>query len=233
MPVEAKQPVLILGGFLITQEAYQPMATTLQELTGAEVAIVPMSRLDWLMTSGPEGWIRCLDRVDAMVRALQARSATGKVTLIGHSSGGVMLRPYLSDRSFLEHCYRGLDVCNRLITLGSPHQALRATRLRSLVDQRYPGCPHADAVEYVAVAGCLDLTSSTSSWFSRLSAERSYRQINGNGSWQGDGLVPLGSAHLRDARWITLDDTAHGGLFGSAWYGTPTRVERWWSEAHH
>ena len=95
MSVEAKQPVLILGGFLITQEAYQPMATTLQELTGAEVAIVPMSRLDWLMTSGPEGWIRCLDRVDAMVRALQARSATGKVTLIGHSSGGVMLRPYL------------------------------------------------------------------------------------------------------------------------------------------
>ena len=30
MPVEAKQPVLILGGFLITQEAYQPMATTLK-----------------------------------------------------------------------------------------------------------------------------------------------------------------------------------------------------------
>ena len=55
MPVEAKQPVLILGGFLITQETYQPMATTLVDSQVLRSRVVPMSRLDWLMTSGPEG----------------------------------------------------------------------------------------------------------------------------------------------------------------------------------
>ena len=52
----------------------------------------------------------------------------------------------------------------------------------------------------------------------------------GDPGLQGDGLVPVRSALLRDARLIELADTAHGGLFGQSWYGSTDRIERWWSQ---
>jgi len=227
--VAPDQPVVILGGFLITDEAYLPMADWIQRRSGAPVRIVHATRLDWLATSWGYGWIRLLDRVDACVRELQGRDSGRPVTLIGHSSGGVMLRPYLSDEPFEGRTFRGADRCNRLVTLGSPHQARRATPLRAEVDRRFPGCPLADRVDYLAVAGRLDLHGSNASSFSRRSASRSYNQICGDPSAKGDGLVPEASALLRQARSLVLEDTAHGGLFGSSWYGSLDRVEAWWS----
>ena len=40
------QPVVIFGGFLITQEAYRPLADWIDQATGAAVRIVPASKLD-------------------------------------------------------------------------------------------------------------------------------------------------------------------------------------------
>ena len=224
------QPVVIQGGFLITEEAYCPLSDWIQQATGGPVRIVPASKLDWLATSWGFGWRRLLDRVDAAVRELQSQSPTGRVTLIGHSSGGVMLRPYLADQPFLGRHFNGASRCNRLITLGSPHQALRATPLRARVDREFPGCPEADRVDYVAVAGRLDPLGPNASAFSKRSAARSYRQIMGDPQMEGDGLVPLPSALLRDARWIELADTAHGGMFGRSWYGSTDRIDSWWSQ---
>lgn len=98
--IDPNQPVVILGGFLITAEAYQPMADWLIKQGVQDAQIVPVSRYDWLLTSWAFGWKRVLDRVDLLVQELQAKSSTGRVTLIGHSSGGVMLRLYLSDQAF-------------------------------------------------------------------------------------------------------------------------------------
>ena len=224
------QPVVILGGFLITDEAYRPLADWIHQATGAPVRIVPASRLDWLATSWGFGWCRLLDRVDFCVRELQCQSPTERVTLIGHSSGGVMLRPYLVNQTFLGRCFNGATRCNRLITLGSPHQAMRATPLRARVDRAFPGCPEADHVDYVAVAGRLDPLGSNASTFSTRTSARSYRQIMGDPDLEGDGLVPVQSALLRDARWIELSDTAHGGLFGQSWYGSTDRIDHWWSQ---
>ena len=224
------QPVVILGGFLITDEAYRPLADWIHQATGAPVRIVPASRLDWLATSWGFGWCRLLDRVDFCVRELQCQSPTERVTLIGHSSGGVMLRPYLVNQTFLGRCFNGATRCNRLITLGSPHQAVRATPLRARVDRAFPGCPEADHVDYVAVAGRLDPLGSNASTFSTRTSARSYRQIMGDPDLEGDGLVPVQSALLRDARWIELSDTAHGGLFGQSWYGSTDRIDHWWSQ---
>ena len=224
------QPVVILGGFLITDEAYRPLADWIHQATGAPVRIVPASRLDWLATSWGFGWCRLLDRVDFCVRELQCQSPTERVTLIGHSSGGVMLRPYLVNQTFLGRCFNGATRCNRLITLGSPHQAMRATPLRARVDRAFPGCPEADHVDYVAVAGRLDPLGSNASTFSTRTSARSYRQIMGDPDLEGDGLVPVESALLRDARWIELSDTAHGGLFGQSWYGSTDRIDHWWSQ---
>ena len=221
--------MVVLGGFLITAEAYDPLAEWIATRTGAPVTVVPVSRLDWLATSWGFGWIRLLDRVDAAVRELQVRSGSSRVTLIGHSSGGVMLRLYLAQTGLDGASLNGRQHCNRLISLGSPHQAVRATPLRALVDRRFPGCPHAERVDYVAVAARLDLSSSVASGFSRRSAARSYRQISGDPCVDGDGLVPVRSALLREARPVVLENTAHGGLFGSSWYGSEDRIPAWWT----
>lgn len=228
--VDPRQPVVILGGFLISDTAYQPMADWLMNEQGLAVAITPASRFDWLLTSWSLGWRRLLDRVDGLVKELQSRSPSGKVTLVGHSSGGVMLRLYLSHEPFAGRVYAGAERCNRLITLGSPHQAERATPLRAMVDRRFPGC-HAPEVDYVAVAGELDLNGPLASAFSRRSARGSYRSISGDPQVRGDGLVPVQSALLLNARPVLLEATAHGGLFGSSWYGSPDSITSWWSAA--
>lgn len=225
--VDPKQPVLVLGGFLITAEAYAPMTVWLKQQGVLEAQVVPVTRLEWLMTTWGFGWRRVLDRVDAMVQELQASSPTGRVTLIGHSSGGVMLRLYLSDEAVVGGGYGGAARCDRLVTLGSPHQAVRATPLRMLVDRRFPGC-HEPGVDYVAIAGEINLEGENASAFSRRSASGSYKSIAGDAELSGDGLVPVGSALLKGARHLVQADTAHGGFFGKLWYGSVQRLESWW-----
>jgi len=224
----AAQPIVILGGFLITAEAYQPMRRWLEQRCGQPVLLVPATRLDWLFTVGAWGWRRLLDRTAALVEELAAGSPTGKVTLIGHSSGGVMLRLFLGGEPFAGRVYNGVELVDRLFCLGSPHTALRATPLRQLVDRRYPGACFADAVEYVSVAG--DLTLVDGSATARRLAPGSYRAISGSEAVAGDGLVPVGSACLQGSRQLVLPGVAHGGAFGPRWYGTPEVVAQWWCD---
>ncbi len=229
--VDPNQPVLILGGFLITDEAYASLASWIQNNQASIVKVVPSSKYDWLLTSWAIGWRRLLDRVDAIVQDLQSRSHTGKVTLIGHSSGGVMLRLYLGEHPFSGRIYSGYKSCNRLITLGSPHQAVRATPLRSQVNTLYPACFYADHVDYFSTAGRLSLDSQNASQFARYTAASSYRSISDDPLLDGDGLVPVSSALLTQSRNLVLNDTAHGGLFGATWYGSIERIEQWWPSA--
>ena len=226
--IDPQQPVVILGGFLITEEAYAPMAEWLKRQGVCDVLVVPMTRMDWLLTVWRLGWKRALDRVDNRVKQLQQRSTTGNVTLIGHSSGGVMLRLYLSDEPFDGRVYAGASRCNRLVTLGSPHQAVRATPLRAMVDRRFPGC-HQSGVDYVAIAGNLDLSSEYASGWSRRGAKASYQRATDDQDCAGDGLVPVKSALLTGARCLIQEDTAHGGLFGDIWYASLERLESWWT----
>lgn len=224
----ATQPIVILGGFLITAEAYEPMRDWLEQRCGQPVRLVPADRLDWLLTIGTWGWRRLLDRTAAIVRELVSDSPTGKVTLIGHSSGGVMLRLFLGDSPFAGRRYNGAAYADRLFCLGSPHTALRATALRQLVNRRYPGAFFADAVEYISVAG--DLQPADGSATARRLAPGSYRAIAGNAELAGDGLVPVVSACLDGSRTLVLSGVAHGGAFGPCWYGTPEVVAQWWCD---
>ena len=220
------QPVVILGGFLIGVEAYEPMRLWLEDSLNQPVVIVPATRLDWLLTSTAWGWRRLLDRTAALVESAAGQSTPGKVTLIGHSSGGVMLRLLLSTDPWMGRCYGAQRWVDRLYTLGSPHTALRATAMRAFVDQRWPGAFFAPAVDYVAVAGELELAEGFD--LSRRVAKRSYTAISGDPEAAGDGLVPVGSALLAGAQPLVLPGVAHGGAFGPRWYGTPEVVERWW-----
>lgn len=224
------QPILILGGFLITGEAYAPMCRWLEANNhGQPVRLVPASRFDWLFTVGAWGWRRLLDRTAALARELAAASPTGRITLIGHSSGGVMLRLFLGSEPFAGRIYGGAALADCLICLGSPHTARRATPLRQWVDRRYPGAFFADDVAYVSVAG--DLRLSEGSPTARRLAPGSYRAISGMEAVAGDGLVPVDSACLAGSRTIVLPGVAHGGAFGDRWYGSPEVVPQWWGAA--
>ena len=222
------QPIVILGGFLITDEAYAPMVEWFKKELSLSLKIVHVSKFDWLLTSWAFGWRRILDRVDQAVLSVQNTSPTGKVTLIGHSSGGVMLRLYLADLEFAGRIYGGRKRCNYLISLGSPHQAKRATRLRAMVDNLYPGCFYAEDVRYISVAGSLPLDTIFASDFAKKTARNSYQSMIENRKSEGDGLVPLESALLKDSKHIVLPETSHSKIFGDNWYGELSTIPKWW-----
>ena len=127
-------PILVLGGFLIGAEAYGPLVASLKRLSAQPVVLVPVSRLDWLLTLFPFGWARLLDRVAPLAAELAARSPSGRITLVGHSSGGILLRLFLADGPFEGRRYSG----RRLAALdGGDHHPLRTRAVH--VREQFPG----------------------------------------------------------------------------------------------
>jgi hypothetical protein len=231
----AAQPILVLGGFLIGAEAYAPLVERLEQLSGQRVVLLPVSRLEWLLTVLPLGWARLLDRVATAAAELAAASPTGRITLVGHSSGGILLRLFLADGPFEGRCYSGRRIADTLITLGSPHTALKATAMRTRVARELPGAyfrhDQQHPVRYVSVAGVINLdpNAGQASATARRLAPTAYRNSSGDAADRGDGLVPVGSALLEGAEPVVLEGVAHGGAFGPQWYGTPAVLERWWA----
>ena len=227
MNIYLDQPVVILGGFLIDSSAYKEMSECIKIRANNKVVIVSVSKLEWLCSNWSFGWKLILDKVEKIVKELSETSITNKVTLIGHSSGGMILRLYLSDLLFNQKIYNGKDYANCLITLGSPNQAKRATYLRNLVSSKLPGSFYRTKVSYVSVAGELDLKGSIATKTSRRLSRTSYRALNGNENVKGDGLVPRDSALLNGSKTIVMKETAHGKAFGKDWYGSKNKVEEW------
>ena len=225
------QPIIILGGFLINCSAYEEMKDYLKKRTDKKVVIVPVNKIEWLCTNWSFGWKIILDKVDKIVRKLSKESSTHKVTLIGHSSGGMILRLFLSDLQFCGKIYNGKNYANCLITLGSPNQAKRATYLRNFVSSKLPGSFYSKNVSYISVAGELDLNGPIATKTSLRLSKSSYRALNGNGDEIGDGLVPKDSALLIGSKKVVMKETAHGKAFGQNWYGSKSKVEEWFNKS--
>jgi hypothetical protein len=224
----SKQPIVIFGGFLSFPSVYWSMRDTLLEITSQPVWIVDAHIHDWIWSVTRAGWAHLLRLLERAVRQAAQESPTGKVTLVGHSSGGVMGRLYLGDRPFLGHTYRGLDYVDHLITLGSPHHNRRGGRMRRWVDQQYPGPYFAPKVKYHSVAGKIirgDKNGSFREWWSYYS----YDRLIGDGHAWGDGLVPVASALLQGSRQTVLQGVGHFSGFGGPWYGTEEVIPRWWN----
>ena len=222
-----KNPVIILGGFLITSEAYFHIKNFLENNCNRKVYIVKITRTDWLNSSTIKGWINILNKVQKTVSKVLYETKTEKIDFIGHSSGGIMLRLYLSDQLFGGMKYNGKSITENLITLGSPNKALRATKLRKFVDKEYPGS-FFNEVNYISVGGLVDIRSKGAFFLTKFLARRSYESISGDFNSEGDGLVPLSSSLLDGSYQVILHDTFHGGIFGEFWYGSESRVIDWW-----
>ncbi len=226
------QPIVIFGGFLSYPMLYQSMRRALEAVSNCPVSIVPTRSLDWLASVSFAGVARLLDKLHRTACQAAASSSTGKITLVGHSAGGVFSRLYLSPEPFAGRHYAGLQRVDRLITLGSPHHSqgglTRGERISRYADQHLPGAYFSGQVAYTTVAGKW-LRGSLLTTRQARRAYSVYEQISGRGDVWGDGLIPLPSALLDGAEQVILDDVSHFSVFGEPWYGSPETIPLWWN----
>lgn len=231
----SRQPIVILGGFVSLDALYVGMRAAVARCTGRSVSIVPARSLDWLPGLQPGDWKNVLDRLSDTVQRAVCHSSTGKVTLIGHSAGGVLARFYLSPEPLMGRAYHGLEYVDHLITLGSPHSnqsnIVFGGRLSQWVNRHCPGVTFAPTVRYSSVVGRAILGQRWGGPRARL-AYFSYRGVSGEGNVWGDGVVPENSAWLPGSQRIVLAGVSHFAGFGRRWYGSSEVVARWWKECN-
>ena len=223
-----EQPIVLMGGFLSSQHTYRKTQQFLQRISGQKVWIVPVHLYSWLGSITLSGWVRILNRLNETVLKAVKESKTGKVTLIGHSSGGILGRLFLSPEPLKGHSYNGLDIVNMLITLGSPHYNHKGAALRQWVEEKYPGAYFEPNVRYISVAGRAiqgkklgTPRESLTFWF--------YRTLCGKGDVWGDGFVPLPSALLKGSQQVIVDGIRHYSRSKHMWYGSEEAVLSWWN----
>ena len=230
-PGRGAEAIVILGGFMSLSALYGRMRSALAQLTGQPVCVVETRSMDWMPSLLPVGWLYVLRKLDRTVRSTAKLTTSGRVTLIGHSAGGVLGRLYLSPEPFLGQVFGGLEWVDRLITLGSPHHNerrwLHGGMMARWVESRVPGAYFTPRVQYCSVAGKLIRGDSQGSLRERQ-AHSFYEQIGGDGDAWGDGLVPVTSALLAGSHQITLEGVGHFAGFSGPWYGTEETVAAWW-----
>lgn len=211
-PSRIAQPIVVFGGFLSWPDLYCGMRGWLAQASGRPVWIVEATTRDWLLAVRAEGWARLLDRLERAVREAVDRSVTGRITLIGHSAGGVIGQLFLSPTPFRVRSYGGLEPVAHLISLGIPHNNLRGTRIPRRVVEQYPDS-YFPSVRYTSVAGKV-IRGSRHGPLRERWAYAYYRRMCGDGTVWGDGLVPLSSQLLGGAQQIVLEGVSHFTGFG-------------------
>lgn len=203
--------------------------------TGLPVFLVPARSFEWMLSLSRAGWALLLHRLDETVQRALTVSATGKVTLVGHSAAGVVSRLYLSPERFEGQACGGYRSVAHLITLGTPHNSRSHydAQVRQWVDATYPGAYFAPDVCYSSVIGKHRRGNRHGGLWERV-AYRSYGALTGQPEDWGDGIVPISSALLEGSNQCIIDGAAHfWGLYGlrAPWYGSGPCVRRWWLAA--
>jgi pimeloyl-ACP methyl ester carboxylesterase len=220
-------PIVIVGGATWWPGSYRNFASLLQEISGSEVYIAPLTPLDWTL-----GYFRGFGQLvfevaSAVDRAL-LESEAKKAVLVGHSAGGLACRVYIGgDPPYGGRRYSGHRRVEALITLGTPHTVANKQRLAPItrVNELFPGALHAEAgLRYVSVAG------SDADGASSPRARKRYERLVVDGRVAGDGVVPVDAALLPGSESLVVDGIHHNSRLGR-WYGSDREtVERWWPQ---
>jgi pimeloyl-ACP methyl ester carboxylesterase len=220
-------PIVIVGGASWWPSIYRNLAGTLQEISGFEVHIAPLTPLDWIL-----GYLRGFGQLVFEVATTVDRALLGsgakKVVLVGHSAGGLACRVYIGgDPPYGGRRYSGHRRVESLITLGTPHTVADRERLAPItrINELFPGALHEEAgLRYLSVAGSADDGTSSPR------ARKRYQRFVEDGRVAGDGVVPVESALLPGSEGLVVDGVYHNRRLGR-WYGSDREtVERWWPE---
>jgi pimeloyl-ACP methyl ester carboxylesterase len=217
-------PIVIVGGATWWPSTYRTFATTLREIYGCEVHVVPLTPIDWAV-GYLRGFGQLVFEVASTVDKALLESETKKAILVGHSAGGLACRVYIGgDPPYGGRRYSGHRRVERLITLGTPHNARNNARLAHINDL-FPGALHADAgLRYLSVAG--DAVDGASS----RKVRKRYERFVEDGMVEGDGVVPVEAALLPGSKNIIVDGVHHNRRLG-LWYGSDREtVGRWLPE---
>ena len=101
------------------------------------------------------------------------------------------------------------------------------------MNANYPAAFHPE-LRYLSVSSCA-VKGKVTPALEPLLAFASYLPLSGDGSAEGDGIIPLETAQLPDAQQKVLDDVYHISfvpflgtrLVGTPWYGSPEQIEKW------
>jgi pimeloyl-ACP methyl ester carboxylesterase len=219
-------PIVIVGGATWWPGSYRNVASLLQEISGSEVHIAPLTPLDWAL-----GYFRGFGQLvfevaSAVDRAL-LESEAKKAVLVGHSAGGLACRVYIGgDPPYGGRRYSGHRRVECLITLGTPHTVADKPRLAPItrVNELFPGALHAESgLHYLSVAGnAADGASSR--------VRKRYERFVEDGRVAGDGVVPVDAALLPGSESLIVDGVHHNRRLGR-WYGSDREtVGQWWPE---
>ena len=219
---------MIVGGATWWPSSYRDFASALREISGCEVHVAPITPPDWALGYF-RGFGQLVFEVASTVDRALLESDAKKVVLLGHSAGGLACRVYIGgDPPYGGRRFSGHRRVERLITLGTPHNARETKRLApiSRINDLFPGSLHADGgLHYLSVAG--DAADGAVS----AKARRRYERFVEDGRVAGDGIVPVEAALLAGSEEAVLDGVHHNGRMGP-WYGSNVEtVGRWWPEA--
>jgi pimeloyl-ACP methyl ester carboxylesterase len=218
-------PIVIVGGATWWPSSYRAFADTLQELSGREVHVAPITPLDWALGYF-SGFGQLVFEVASTVDRALLESEAKKAVLVGHSAGGLACRVYIGgDPPYGGRRYSGHRRVERLITLGTPHNVRNTKRLASItrINDLFPGAMHA-GLRYLSVAG--DAVDGAAS----RRARKRYERFVEDGSVGGDGVVPVEAALLPGSESVVVDGVHHNRRLG-LWYGSNREtVGRWWPE---
>jgi pimeloyl-ACP methyl ester carboxylesterase len=232
MARDENRQIIILGGFLSFAAVYNGLSQALSEFAGKKVWVVNTRAFDWLPCVSKVGWFLVLNKLDITVRRVFTNPRISKVTLIGHSQGGVLARLYLRPEPFMGKHFNGLEHIDHLITLGSPHLnqggLQRGGYMSRWIERHVPGSAFSSRVRYTSVAGKFIRGNSMGSRFERF-AYGVYKEICAEGEVWGDGMIPVSSALLPGSQQIIIDGVSHYSLLGEPWYGSEEVLPVWWN----
>jgi len=231
MEKEQEHKNIILGGFLSFSHYYSSMKNRIEEISGEETFIVSVPHLLWYALFFPRGWIFILKKLELTLAETLKSNPQSKVTLIGHSIGGVLSLLYLVCPLFQGSERRLSQSIVRVITLGSPHKNkcrwLHGGGISRMVG-KYGGASRIrNGIHLTCIAG-KGICGNKEGKSSEKRAYAIYKAVGGKGDVWGDGIIPVASALLSESNPIVLENIVHFSNLGQAWYGTPAIVSQWW-----